>query len=381
VALRNPTDVFPIGNATANALVSTNPLGGASTWRRTTIPTAGYNSLQVISCPSVSLCVAADNAGNLITSTRPAGGLIAWRLSHLANSILVVSCPSVSFCAAVDKAGDVLTSHRPGRGASAWTQTLGPSGLPLGGLSCPTESLCVGFSGNEILTTSNPAGGPNGWTAQYSDYGTQPECGKYGPPTNCSVPADISSLVCKSANLCMALDGFGAVLSSTDPTGGSGAWQTRALDSQCYFGGCDDGVSCPSVSFCVASGSYVFTSLSPGSGEWTTNTPTLPAGSSPPVLSPESCPSAHLCVGIEAGGVPITVYGAEEAGGKPEFLVSTNPASSWTTGSVKHHNFVDPFYGYSLTLGATSVSCPSTSACIAVDALGNVIAGTRTRAS
>jgi hypothetical protein len=369
VTLRNPN-----GQPTkSNALVSTDPLGGTSTWRLETIPTAGYNRLQAISCPSVSLCVAADNAGHLITSTRPAGGLRAWVRSQLTNGVPAVSCPSVSFCAAVDKTGGVLTSHRPANGARAWTRTMGPSGQQLGGLSCPTASLCVGFSGNTILTASNPAGGPGAWTAQYSAYGQAPECGKGGPPFNCPVPADISGLYCKSANLCVALDKFGAVLSSTEPTAGSGAWQTRALGSSCYYGTCNDSVSCPSVSFCVASGSgnysyesTVFTSINPGGGEWSTDTPNLPARSSPPALSPESCPNAQLCVGINSNG---------------DFLVSTNPARSWTTGSVKHHDFFDPYYGDSVTLGPTGVSCPSTSLCISVDALGNVIAGTRTPVS
>ena len=365
-----------------NALVSTNPLGGTPAWRAETIGTAGYDRLQAISCPSVSLCVAADNAGHLISSTRPAGGVHSWRLGRLAHSFVALSCPSASFCVAVDETGDVLTSHQPAQGARAWTRTAGPSGHQLGGLSCPTEARCVGFSGNTILTASNPAGGASAWSVQYSAHGTDPYCGKYGPPppgTSCTIPIDITGLTCK-ANLCVALDEYGDVLGSTDPTGGAGAWQTRTLDPSCWSGGCEDNVSCPSKSFCVATShtppsvsvsqraeNDVFTSHSPGSGKWTVDSPALPAGSSPPFLSPTSCPSADLCVGINSNG---------------EFLVSTDPARRWTTGSVKHHVFTDPVYSFSsITLGATSVACPSTSLCISVDALGNVIAGTRPPAS
>ena len=36
------------------------------------------NTLQAVSCPSATLCVAVDNDGNAITSTNPTGGAGAW---------------------------------------------------------------------------------------------------------------------------------------------------------------------------------------------------------------------------------------------------------------------------------------------------------------
>jgi hypothetical protein len=168
---------------------------------------------------------------------------------------------------------------------------------------------------------------------------------------------------CRSANLCLALDEFGAVVSSTDPTGGTGAWQTRPLDPWCNDGTCDDSVTCPSTSFCLASGSNsVFTSLAPGSGEWAIDSPRLPAGSSPPAVSPQSCPGTHRCVGVNSNG---------------DLLVSSSPARAWTTSSIAHQDVTDPAYGYSIVLGPTGVSCPSRSLCIAIDALGNVLVGKR----
>lgn len=75
---------------------------------------------------------------------------------------------------------------------------------------------------------------------------------------------------------------------------------------------------------------------------------------------------ARLCVGVNGNG---------------DLLVSNDPAHSWTTSSVKHHDFTDPEYGYSVALAGTSVACPSASLCVAIDALGNVIVGKRTPAS
>src|SRR5437588_11249404 len=39
--------------------------------------------LHSVSCPSASLCVAGNSAGNVVTSTNPTGGAGAWTISHV----------------------------------------------------------------------------------------------------------------------------------------------------------------------------------------------------------------------------------------------------------------------------------------------------------
>jgi hypothetical protein len=330
------------GEGGGDAIFSRHPGGGASAWRDLSIPTGGINSLTSISCPSPLLCVASDDAGRVVTSTSPAGALHTWtsRTIKVHRAISAVSCPSTSFCAALVGAGSlggaVLTSHRPAGPSRDWAVASSPArtggGLSLSGLSCPTSSLCVAFSGDQILTSSNPAGGAGTWTVQYTDPAPV-QCVYHGGCTG-----QISGLTCPAATVCVAIDNSGDVLGSTDPAGGASGWSTTHLP---YGLG---GISCSSASFCViGAGDNVLTSNSPASGTWAA-TP-VPQGA--PSIFPESCPTTRLCVGANAS----------------HLVLSTNPAGGrWITADADR--------------GITGVSCPSASLCVAIDGHGRAIVGT-----
>ena len=176
-------------------LWSTDPAGGPLAWNATDVD--GNAELTSVSCPSTVLCVAVDAAGNVITSQSPTGGGSAWAVTRVdrsttqnntdnAGSVLVrgVSCPSTTLCVAVDAAGNALVSTDPTGGASAWSTThidtnasYGCTGTglscqpPLVGISCPSSALCaaVDFSGN-LLTTTDPAAALP-WTSTPTDGG------------------------------------------------------------------------------------------------------------------------------------------------------------------------------------------------------------------
>ena len=133
-------------------------------------PPAG-GALPGVSCPSTSLCVAVDGAGNVIASQDPAGSAAGWSLAHVDSSPLVaLSCPSVSLCVAVDAAGDVVASTNPAGGAAAWTVSSVPGarlpGPGVSGLSCQSASLCVAWprGGKEACSSrpTRPAGRERG---------------------------------------------------------------------------------------------------------------------------------------------------------------------------------------------------------------------------
>jgi hypothetical protein len=91
-------------------------------------PYASPNAFSAVSCPSTSLCVAFDQAGNVVTSTRPTEGFSSWRVTNVERSaglfgLGAFSCPSVALCVGVDGGGNVLTSTRPAGGSGAWTVT------------------------------------------------------------------------------------------------------------------------------------------------------------------------------------------------------------------------------------------------------------------
>ena len=104
---------------------------------------AGSPDLTGLSCPSVSLCVAIDARGDVVTSSQPAQRPEAWTLAHvdpqsnatgyLLDRLDSVSCPTSSLCVAVDTNGNAITSTDPTGGASAWTVAqVDPGGFPIG---------------------------------------------------------------------------------------------------------------------------------------------------------------------------------------------------------------------------------------------------------
>jgi hypothetical protein len=101
-----PAGLIPPASSTL--VSSSNPTGAAAAWVSANV--AGADLVHGISCPSVSFCVAVDNAGNVITSNKPTGGKAAWTVTNVdgTNSLTGVSCPSISFCVAVDGIGNVI---------------------------------------------------------------------------------------------------------------------------------------------------------------------------------------------------------------------------------------------------------------------------------
>jgi peptidylprolyl isomerase len=123
------------GNPTNDVLISTQPLGGATTWSRTEITQQNDDvALRTIACPSSRLCVVGGGYGEvgswIETSSGPTGGSSAWSGGALDQSI----------------------------GAS------GPAEYALIDLGCPTTGFCVGFLGDQqVKVSDDPAGGFETW--------------------------------------------------------------------------------------------------------------------------------------------------------------------------------------------------------------------------
>ena len=83
----------------------------------------------------------------------------------------------------------------------------------------------------------------------------------------------LNSLSCASTTLCVATDGSGNVVSTTNPTGGAGAWSTADVDGSTGL----NTVACASATqICVAAdynGNIVeSSSAASGAASWTTPT-------------------------------------------------------------------------------------------------------------
>jgi hypothetical protein len=263
-----------------------------------------------------------------VPTAEAAGASLNWSAPvsvDVANgTLLSISCPSASFCAAVDQSGNVVTSTNPTGGPSAWTAaSIDAGNSAFFSVSCPSTSLCVAVdaSGNALKSTT--------------------PTGAWSPPAKISA-SSLLGVSCPSTSLCVAVNGDGDVLTSTD---GGSSWNsplnvdgTNLLIS----------VSCASETLCVAvdqNGNAV-TSKDPAavSPIWTTT-----VADSGAVFDAVSCaPGTTDCVAVEYGGNAVS---------------STDGGSTWSSPAA---------------LGAhlAGVSCSSASLCVAVDDAGNVWSST-----
>lgn len=194
--------------------------------------------MEAISCPSVALCVASDADGNVITSTNPAAGASAWSVSYVDHNeklgihelsqaeITSVACPSVSLCVASDSVGGVLTSRSPTGGPSAWAMTRAvPSGS--GGffsVTCPSSSRCIalwngggwclsfcaGVGSPDIYVSEGVVGG-TAWIPHLAD--SSAAC----PRDDLTCGAYVNGISCPSDLLCVADDRGGNVIAGHAP--------------------------------------------------------------------------------------------------------------------------------------------------------------------
>jgi hypothetical protein len=109
--------------------------------------TGGVNSLNSVSCPSASFCVAVDGNGNVFYwngSSWSGPNTIDLNGQGLSS----VSCPSPSFCVAVDGTGNALMYN-----GSAWSyKSIDPYGQGLTAVSCASSSFCMALDtvGNAV---------------------------------------------------------------------------------------------------------------------------------------------------------------------------------------------------------------------------------------
>jgi hypothetical protein len=219
-------------------------------------------------------CGGSDILGKIHISSNPSGGASAWSSQQLGapevcggsahqycklDSLNSVSCPSISFCATTD-GNDLWTSTEPSAPGAAWSKSPVPK-LP-GGVSvyCPIESMCLATANASLETTSDPADPSPQWTAA--------NLPKVVVPANfgSAASASISGVSCVSVQLCVAVDqqgGYAFVGNPSDPN----SWTATKIDYSAPASAplSLTGVSCTPSGRCVAvdgSGSVVIGTMS-----------------------------------------------------------------------------------------------------------------------
>lgn len=340
--------VFAVFSSTASALRWSAPLR---------MP---MNIPESVSCPSTSECFVGTSQG-LLFSSDPAPSASAWQLldgvaaqegpvTEVAQSL--VSCPSASFCAATG-GYSIWTSTSPAQGASAWHRVALhlPGTHPLGGLACGSPDLCVAYqkyvdtnntgpgpTGGRVFSTTNPTGGAGAW--KMTVLRDVPD-GVYCVPTAC---------VLATLN--------GDVLSSTHPTLGAGAWRTVHVSGR-------PGARFDMTMIACATTSYCLTADTPQllcSELWRTDDPFRTTAFSWTFVNFgfDQCPSRFaLFVGgtcVSSGFCAViadTIKGFVGAEGTSRVFWSAGPHQRWTNSAIAIPNVF-------------GISCASSHLCVAV---------------
>jgi len=293
-------------------VTSRNPAGGRHSWSAPlSVDKNGLDGLpNALSCPSEKLCVGVDNSSDVVTSTNPMGGKRAWTAPVEIDSqawTTGVSCPSARLCVAVTAAavgpesgGGVLVSTHPTGGRRAWSRRVMLDGFVMDKIVCPSVTLCI--AGDPLgfgAASTHPAGVRRAWSRLFL---IDSFLASLLPPANGEDEA--TGLACASNSLCVEVDNFGNIATSTNPAGGTNAWGKAVR----VYSGALEGVSCPSAEFCIAvgKGGYVVSSSTPTapSGAWS-----APVKIAPSTLTGISCPSTTLCVAIDSLGHIVVGHG------------------------------------------------------------------------
>jgi hypothetical protein len=284
--------------------------------------------------------VAVDATGNVVTLQNPTAGPAGWGAPQSLNvgRLSGVTCPTADLCVASELYGGLMITTDPAAGAEAW-RSGGPQGF-FDSLACPSPELCVAIrsavnGSTSILESADPASRRAKWTT-----------------TATSAPRCVGScgyqLACPSIKLCVAVDGAGTLLSSTNPTGGRSAWLATRIAGGAPLRSLS-AISCPSSSLCVvADGTRgrAFISRDPGGGATAWRAQQL--GFDPDWLA---CPLRTLCLANQRDSFSLSSQAPLEG------------ARSWIWNRVDRAGAL------------TGISCPTTSACLAVDDTGHLISG------
>jgi hypothetical protein len=282
------------------------------------------------------------------------------------GALAAVSCLQPSSCVAVGTDG-----HDHGEGASgleaaghwAWTAATEVSPDASGstrllGVSCPSRSSCmaVGVDGNADATYATGTAVHSEWTWSTATP-VVPDSSGSGQLAAVSCPVPTSCVGVGSDSHAQ-----GAVGEATR-NGATWTWSTlSAIAPDAAGGGQLLGVSCPTATKCVAvgedshaTGIYTIGSKLASAWTWSTAAPVTSDKAGGGRLTALSCPNSSMC---EAVGT--------DANGQGTFATAIRAGTTWTwTKSVG----VPP--GPEGIAGLLSVSCPTTSSCVAAGADGS----------
>ena len=317
-----------VGGATTTGGAIEVTLDGGSTWHAQSEP-SGVGDLIKVSCANSSICVALSSFDLAVSTT---DGGVTWSKDVLPNVINDISCPSPSDCVGVGQSAIVSND-----GGSTWQAATIPSAdTDLRSVSCASSSDCVaiGVDSGESTVISTSTDGGRTWTNAMLPTGFLPQA--------------FSGDVACSPSTCVATSG-GAVEWSND---GGLTWQTSTIPSSISS---VSSLACGASSVCVGSVSsssgpqIIYTSN--GGQSWTPGN--LPSGTLP--IPAVTCVTDALCRAIASVTTSAGSFVAS-------LLTTADGGATWTSGAISEG--IAPF---------TSISCSTAAHCDTVATTPNVL--------
>jgi len=326
--------------------------------------------------PPVATGTAIPTSTPLPSARQVVAGGLAWTAPIVVDHqepfygapIRPMRCPSVNLCVAVE-GGNVVTSSNPAGGPADWAVTnvdgFGHDGPGLEDVSCPSVNLCVAVddSSHMLATSTNPTGDATSWAVTKVN-NTSGSRQNGGPP-------GFTGISCPAVDLCVAVDSGGNVVTSRNPTGGTAAWKMAHVDGPivCIIGEGSSpcglqAISCPSVELCVAVDGVgnLVTSRNPagGTAAWTVRNASIP----PNVY----CPAVSLCLAVDdVGGFFRLFTTTKPDGGAKAWKVADLGGKIPSPDAENLENEAN---------GLTDVSCPSVNLCFVIDDKGDFFSST-----
>jgi hypothetical protein len=318
-----------------------------------------------------------------LTASTASATTIRWSAARtvdtsLGQSLLHVQCPSVSECVAVDDNGRAI-NFDPAAGRSSLPVQVAAGQVPTA-LACPSATQCTTITTANQAYTFDPAAPQASSAFVLEPTSTSPND---EPPTT-------DGLACPSTSACVATDTQGNVI-TFDP-GSTAAPELTSLGPEAW-----SAVACPSATQCTVAGDGVEATFDPSSPTGTVPVRVEPGTSQ---IIDLACSSRAQCTALDGAGGAVTFNPQAPPTAPPDrAAIGGGSADAIACGATtqctivaengKEFTFdpatptppvqsvrIDPSGvggGPGQAEGLTAVSCPATTSCVAVDAVGRVI--------
>jgi hypothetical protein len=183
---------------------------------------------------------------------------------------------------------------------------------------------------------------------------------------------------CPTVSFCVAVGSRGAIVTSGEPGGGPGAWRSETAQPGPYVGtelgedrtspGTFESISCPTTGMCAAvtqAGDF-YASADPAGGAATWHATDLDGEGDDTHIKGVSCPTETFCVAVAAGS------GQTGTGGGGKIIAIANPLAASTSSTQVQ---LDD------SLELQAIACSSPAFCIAVANKGRIVVSTSPAAS